>query len=274
MRDSWGIALLTFGMLVSTAAHAQSSNGAVAKIETDLVHTQSMPLEEQARHWGLTKEEYRRYQEALAGPRGRLSATNISPIEVLGIEATTAAERRRYAEMWVQMIRADTDKVLAFTRSVHETWKRKHPNDPLIDRHYVNRVRAERGERPIPLGDASKLLADPTKVGNQDQLLMFTEVGCDDCNADVLRLVDQLQAGDYAGLDIYLLDVPAGDVAPIQSWAGTLAIPLDLVQSGRLTLNFDGGAFQSLTESMQLTPARFPVVMRRQGQSYDLVSLR
>ena len=272
MRHKWSLPLLAFGMMVGVAAHAQSPGDAVQ--ETELAQTKLIPLEEHARRWGLTKEEYQRYQKALEGPRGRFSVTNISPIEVLGIEATTTAERDRYAEMWVQMIRADTTKVLAFTRSVHETWQRRHPGAPLIDRDYINQARAKHGKRPIPQADATKILANPTKVAASDQLLLFTEIGCQPCNTDVVRLIDQLEAGVYAGLDVYVLDAQAGDVAAIQNWASELAVPPDLVQDGTLTLNFDGGAFQSLIESMQFTPSRFPVVMRRQGQSYDLVSLR
>ena len=193
---------------------------------------------------------------------------------MLGIEAETAAERERYAELWIEIIREDTTKVLAFTRTVAETWRRLHGDQPLVDRAYINAQRLNRGERPIPPDSHSPILADPTKVSVSDQLLVFTETACDGCSADVLRLAAQLQAGDFARLDIYLLDVPAGDVAAIQSWAASLAIPPELVQVGALTLNFDGGAYRSLVESLQFTPSRFPVVMRRRGETYDLVSLR
>lgn len=256
-------------MMAGTAAQGESTDSAVREIETERTATDITSPEEEARRWGVTVEEYRRYQEALLGPRGRLSVTNISPIEVLGIEATTTAERDRYAEMWVKMIRADTGKALAFTRSVHNAWERLHPDEPLIDRHAINLERAKGDSRwgPIPL-------KDDDKVGADDQLLLFTKAACDSCNVDVQRLVKQLEGGAYAGLDIYVLDVGEGDIAAVQGWAAALAIPPHLVHDGAITLNFDRGALQTLTNSLQFTPSSMPVIMRKRGQDYDLVSQR
>ena len=274
MKQRWILGFLAIGLQLGANAHAQSADSTLQETRTELTSTSTATLEEQARIWGITTEDYRRFQEAMKGPRGRFSSPNITPIEVLGIEAETAAERQRFAEIWVETIRADTTKVLAFSRTVNETWRRLHGDEPLVDRAYINRHRVEQGKRPIPTADHGGILADPTKVTGSDQLLLFTEVGCESCNADVLRLAKQLEAGDFAGLDIYLLDVPPGDIAAVQSWAAAAGIPVHLVRGGRLTLNFDGGAFRSLTNSLQFSPSRFPVVMRKKGQSYDLVALR
>lgn len=270
MRAKAGLPFLAILMMCSTAVQAESTEGAVRVVETDLAQTKTTTLEELARQWGLTKEEYQRYQAALDGPRGRLSAANISPIEVLGIEAVTTAERDRFSEMWVRMIRADTAKALAFTRSVHEAWRRLHPGEQLIDRSTINLERAKGNSRwgPIPLKDKAK-----AKTGLNDQLLLFTKVHCDPCNADVRHLIEQVKVGAHAGIDIYLLDVEDGDVASVQGWAAELQIPPNLVQDGTLTLNFDRGALQTLTNVMQFTPSSMPVVMRQRGQNYDLVSL-
>ncbi|MGI9449091.1 MAG: TIGR03759 family integrating conjugative element protein [Geminicoccaceae bacterium] len=268
------VSLMALSALCVASAQAGESSGDVERTTTKHTSTATGSIEEQARRWRLTTTEYRRFQEAMAGPRGRFSAPNITPIEVLGIEAETVVERERYAALWVEILRADTAKVLAFTRTVAETWRRNHRSQPLVNRAYINTRRLEQGKRAIPEAAPIPVFADPSKVGASDELLLFTEIACDRCSADVLRLVAQLEAGDFARLDIYLLDVPVGDVAGIQTWAASLAIAPALVQGGALTLNFNGGAYQSLLESLRYTPSRFPVVMRRRGETYDLVSLR
>ena len=261
------VPFLALVMMAGTAAQAESPDGAVQEVETERTATEITLLDEDARRWGITTDEYRRYQKALLGPRGRLSVANISPIEVLGIEATTTAERDRYAEIWVEMIRADTAKALAFTRAVQDAWERLHPDEPLVDRRIINLERAKGDSRwgPIPLGDKDEASAD-------DHLLLFTKTACDSCNVDVRHLVKQVEGGVYAALDIYVLDIAEGDVEGVQDWAGRLAIPPHLVQDGTLTLNFDRGALQTLTNSLQFTPSSMPVIMRKRGQDYDLVS--
>lgn len=255
-------------LVLDAKAYAGSHAGSITATETDLAVTETRSVEAEATRWGLTIEEYRRYQHAMEGLRGRLSVPNITPIEVLGIEAKTSAERDRYAEMWVEMIRADTTKTLAFTRAVHDAWQRLYPDESLIDRRYINETRARHGSKwgPIPLEGPSETIGG--------RLLVFTEIACAICNADVLDLIRQVEAGTHAGLDIYVMDVAIGDAVAIQHWAEALPIPTHLVQHGTLTLNFDAGALQTLTDSMQFTPASLPIVMRRRGQSYDLVSWR
>jgi len=272
MRQTLLISLLILISVHTATVRADEQTATVEQTVTEL-QTSVATIEEQARRWGITAEEYRRFQEAMEGPRGRFGTPNITPIEVLGIEAETTAERQRFAELWVETIRNDTAKVLAFSREVSATWRRLHGNEPLLDRSIINIQRLKSGKRLLPTDGHASPLANQSQVQPADHLLLFTETACESCSADVARLVSQLENDDFARLDIFLLDVADGDVAAIQSWAASLAIPPGLVQSGKLTLNFDSGAYLGLAESMQFTPAKFPVVMRRNGGAYDLVSL-
>ena len=273
MRQTLLVSLLILISVHAAGIQAEEQSVVVEKTVTELP-TSIASVEEQARRWGITAEEYRRFQDAMEGPRGRFGAPNITPIEVLGIEAESTAERQRFAELWVETIRNDTAKVLAFSREVSTTWRRLHGQDPLLDRSYINIQRLKSGKRLLPTDGHPSPLANQSQVKPADHLLLFTETACDSCSADVARLVSQLENGSFARLDVFLLDVADGDVAAIQSWAASLAIPPGLVQTGKLTLNFDGGAYQGLAESMQFTPAKFPVVIRRNGEGYDLVSLQ
>ena len=51
-----------------------------------------------AQHWGLTEQEWTRFEEIQRGPRGYWSP-NLDPLTALGVEARDAAERQRYAEL-------------------------------------------------------------------------------------------------------------------------------------------------------------------------------
>ncbi|WP_457774990.1 hypothetical protein [Shewanella xiamenensis] len=55
-----------------------------------------------ARDWGLRGDEWGRYRELMEGPLG-IHSPNLDPLTALGIEARSDEERRRYAELQVQV---------------------------------------------------------------------------------------------------------------------------------------------------------------------------
>ena len=55
-----------------------------------------------ASEWGLQRQEWERYRELMDGPLG-IHSPNLDPLSALGIEARTDEERRRYAELQVQV---------------------------------------------------------------------------------------------------------------------------------------------------------------------------
>jgi len=71
-------------------------------------HSQERPLvtrsldDRVASDWGLQPQEWARYRELMDGPLG-IYSPNLDPLSVLGIEARTDEERRRYAELQVQI---------------------------------------------------------------------------------------------------------------------------------------------------------------------------
>ncbi|MEI4788683.1 TIGR03759 family integrating conjugative element protein, partial [Pseudomonas aeruginosa] len=69
-----------------------------------------------AQEWGLNQQEWTRYQTLMQGPRGVYSP-GIDPLTALGIEARSAEERRRYADLQVQAERRRVEKELAYQRA-------------------------------------------------------------------------------------------------------------------------------------------------------------
>jgi len=66
-----------------------------------------------ATEWGLQPQEWARYRELMDGPLG-IYSPNLDPLSALGIEARTDEERRRYAELQVQVEARRVEKLLAY----------------------------------------------------------------------------------------------------------------------------------------------------------------
>ncbi|ENB4055078.1 TIGR03759 family integrating conjugative element protein, partial [Escherichia coli] len=133
-------------MLIPALAQAADQNTTMTDASrTDTSqHTQSatQSLQQQAGRWGLSEEDWGRYQALMAGPRG-IQSPGLDPLTALGIEARTPAERRAYAEKWVKEEYARTEKELAFQREVDAAWKRLYP-----------------GKLPVSMGNTGVLAGD------------------------------------------------------------------------------------------------------------------
>ncbi len=105
-----------------------------------------------ARIWGISTAEMQRASLLLKGPRAAFSASNLTPIEALGIHARTPAERRKYAEMFARAHQEDTERVLAWASEWEEAMRRLYPNNPAIDFTNAPKVAVTPG-----MADAAKI---------------------------------------------------------------------------------------------------------------------
>ncbi|EMY7295405.1 TIGR03759 family integrating conjugative element protein, partial [Escherichia coli] len=169
-------------MLIPALAQAadQNTTGTDASRTDTSQHTQSttQSLQQQAGRWGLSEEDWGRYQELMAGPRG-IQSPGLDPLTALGIEARTPAERRAYAEKWVKEEYARTEKELAFQREVDAAWQRLYP-----------------GKLPVSMGNTGVLAGD-----TGGRLALF--VKAKDCASCDIRLSKVLASGKP--VDIYLV---------------------------------------------------------------------
>ncbi|VEA26585.1 integrating conjugative element protein [Salmonella enterica subsp. enterica] len=105
-------------MLLSPLTLAATTSGQtdVSRQEsTQRADSAQQNLQQQAGQWGLSADDYQRYQQLMKGPRGTQSP-GLDPLSTLGIEAQTPAERRKFAEKWVKEEFARTQKELDFQR--------------------------------------------------------------------------------------------------------------------------------------------------------------
>ncbi|MGF6708577.1 TIGR03759 family integrating conjugative element protein [Pseudomonas frederiksbergensis] len=219
------VSLLTTGAAMGNPVTTQSR----------LQDTQSAPLGRsdsvQAASWGLTEQEWTRFEQIQAGPRGFWSP-NLDPLTTLGVEAETDQERQRYAELQVALEAKRAERELAYQNAYTAAWAKMFP-----------------GLLPIQ-GMASPSPASSSVVPRQ---ALFVEDHCPACTAEAQRL----QSSDTA-FDLYLVG-SQGEDERVRSWARQADIDPAKVQRQQITLNHDRGRWFSLGAPGPL-PATFQQV--------------
>ncbi|MCY3541920.1 MAG: TIGR03759 family integrating conjugative element protein [Gammaproteobacteria bacterium] len=216
---------------------------AIERETTTTINTSSILLEETdvklslLDQWELTEQEWSRYEELMQGIRGRLSQSNISPIEVLGIHARSETERAHYARIWASMLREDAIRVLQFQRAYDIEAKALNQDEPLID---------------------VSLLPERTKgketiLTDSDRVLVFLSLDCILCDIVFDEVYDHISK--LKGIDLYFVDTDKKDGERIQDWAKSRAIDIQHVQSGRVTINFDNGLLESIDSKVESLPS-------------------
>ena len=197
--------------------------------------TQVAPLgrshSEQAASWGLTEQEWTRFEQIQASPRGFWSP-NLDPLTALGVEAQTDQERQRYAELQVALEAKRAERELAYQNAYTAAWTKLFP-----------------GLLPIQ-GMASP---PPTSSVAAPRQALFVEDHCSACTAEAQRL----QSSNTA-FDLYLVG-SQGEDERVRSWARQADIDPAKVQRRQITLNHDRGRWFRLGASGPL-PATFQQV--------------
>lgn len=170
------------------------------------------PLAEQAAEWGLTEAEWQRYLALKYGERGYWSP-NLDPLTTLGIEATSDAERERYARLLAKKEYQRVEKELAFQSAYDKAFKELYPNElPFqVDKHISQ---------------------------TQGRIFYFTKLEqCEKCEADIERVLSY--ANNKTPIDIFF--VGQADNEKIRQWAIKHKIDPRKVQRKEITLNHDQG---------------------------------
>ncbi|EHK4263086.1 TPA: TIGR03759 family integrating conjugative element protein [Raoultella planticola] len=181
-----------------------------------------------AQQWGLTLEEWSRYETLKHSERG-IWSPSLDPLTLLGVEATTDAERQRYADLLVEKESQRVEKELAFQRAYDAAWKRRFP-----------------GLMP----------AVATTPDRTSRLAVFVR---EDCTACDTRLKTLLNAGNP--LDIWLVGSDNND-SRLRRWAVSQHIDNTRVQRREVTLNHDAGRW------LHYGQGKMPVVLEKQGDTW------
>jgi integrating conjugative element protein (TIGR03759 family) len=172
--------------------------------------------------WNLNEAEWARYRSLMHGMRASVSPPTLSPIEVLGIHAQNDRERKDYAKRWAEMMRQDTQRILAFQAAYDAAWREIEPSGKIFD----------------PADILKNLPAKaPEWVKAGDRVLLFVRLpSCAKCE-DYARAAKEA-AAKGAHVDIY---VAGARDEEIRAWATQRSFDMNAVKSGRITLNHEKG---------------------------------
>lgn len=248
MNSIYKISAVTLVLLASSGAVFSGSTS--SSTETRSATTESTATETQEKHhqWGLSAQEYTRYEELMKGVRGSISPETISPLEVLGIHAQNEAERKKYARMWADIMEQDTERVLAFQRAYDAAWRNKG-NKTLID---ISQIQSGVTTTSAPTSTQSKL-PKATKM-----LLATSLTGCDSCDRKIQQLLTTMLVNRGIHLDVYFSDSSDKENSVIRQWAMKNKIDAELLRSRRVTLNHG----ESLMKQYQLDEGQLPATFK------------
>lgn len=170
--------------------------------------------------WGLSETDWSTYTKLMQGPSG-LWYSRLAPAFVLGINAKSESERKRFARIVYDQERRRLEDLFAFNRT------------------YQRIARAERSAPDYSyfgeFGEFGDLAGDSFPGTFPDRILVFVGPDCPRCDQSVLDLV-------VAGRPFDIYYVSAGSNAEISRWARRIGLPLSRVRDRSITLNHDRGA--------------------------------
>lgn len=229
-----GVPRTTVAQPIGAPSSADSAMTATSAVKTPTVTSATQT----ASRYGLSMDEWETYQSVM-GEGPALWPHSMHPLMVLGFEAASDTERRRFAERYADHEFARLQKADAFTVIWEQVWQQRY-------------------------GDLVRTLLAPPQppraFSSAERVALFTEAGCPACDARLQQLLFSLDAGEMAGLDIYLVGM-AGDDA-IRLWARQHAVSPEAVKGGHVTLNHDAGLLRELVGD-PVSP--LPVVLRDKG---------
>lgn len=199
---------------------------------TQVQTTQHQAVEDKWSEWGLSQEEWAKYEALMQGARG-IWSPNLDPLTALGVEASTDTERRRFAELLAKKEYERVEKEFAFQIAYTQAFERLYPNQlPFRQDENTGRVSI-----------------------NANRIIYFTKIACEKCAEDIGKLFAYSQS---IPVDIYVVD-SAGSDNNIRNWALKNNIDVAKVRSRQITLNHDNGYW------LQYAKGKIPVAFKIQG---------
>lgn len=172
-------------------------------------------------HLGLTQEEIVLSENLKAIALEMDKNNSLSSLEILGIFATTKADKIKYARKFVRAIRNYTNKVLAFQKYLNQAHTDIAGADSMFD--YVP-IKAQQTNLS-PTNTQQKRITRAINLGDCDK----------QCERDITTLV---QTPLIAPVDLYFKNnTQRASNTQIQQWALKIGIRVDAVESGFITLN-------------------------------------
>ncbi len=189
-----------------------------------------LPANEKAKAWQLSPAEWQRYETLMQGD-AKYQFSQLDPVWVLGIYATTQVERERYARKFLELSEQRLQRALAFNEAFRKVSVDYFMDQAVVD---LDQFYAIFGEERPPQHTAVNL------PQQGDTLVFFLNPTSSPSLAAYQRMRELMDNASGVTLEIYF----GGDVKTddIQKWAQHANLSQRAVQDGRITLNYDQGA--------------------------------
>ena len=181
-------------------------------------------------HWGLSRADWQRYEVLLTGPRGVWSP-DLDPITLLGIEAESLDEQRRFAQLYIELEAARVVKETRFQRLLNTQRARYYAHIPVA--------------------------APDTNPQADTYALFISALRCEeDCRTWLNRGMSLVNTRNVT-LNIYLSDT--ANERDVRAWAIQKSIPMKQLYDGQVVLHRE--AEQYGVASAKVKEATFPMLV-------------
>ena len=186
-----------------------------------------------AKVWGISELDMKRYKALMINKSGQYYKNKeLSPIEVLGINAQDNTQRSLFAKMLVKANIQRFAKELAFEKAYSQAYKN------YITEKKLPIVRAFNTDKYSPFNYKAIDLRD------NDNLMLFVKTN-DAARRIVSPLLSEMINNDKIKWHIYFIDKTV-DKNSVFNWARQMNIPSQLVVDKRITLNIGYQDFKKI----------------------------
>lgn len=203
--------------------------------------------------WGISEPDMKRYKLLMQSKSGvYYKDKELSPIEILGINARDNTERDHFAKLLVKANSQRIAKELAFEKSYSRAYKKhiKNNNLPVV-RNFDTDKYSPFNYKAVDLQDGDDLMLF---VNNEIHVRRI-----------IGPLLSEIINNNKVKLNVYFMDKKIHK-DEIFSWAKKQNIPVDLVKDKRITLNIGYNGFNKINKNETL-PAMYLV---RSGDTTEI----
>ncbi len=175
--------------------------------------------------WDISVSDWERYEQIMLG-KGQYLWKDLDPITVLGLNAPSDSERKKYAVKLAKLEFTNAQKIILLDRAYNKAFHDLYGKLPVVDPSKLNIGRAKASLLSVPKSSV---------IGEfGDRYIAFVNTQCSTCNSMLKQVLGSLQLG--VSLDIHFKN---DSRQAITQWATKQGISPESVEVGTITLNPD-----------------------------------
>lgn len=213
---------------------------------------------DQAKQWGITVADWKRYKVIMQGPRGHWSP-NLDPLTVLGVHAQSDGERSRIADIQVNIEHQRLMQEMAYEKAYQQAQLRILSEQPMPFDEQEGKVR-----NSVSTVQNSLLHTENSLILGDRLLFFISLVDCNDCSKVTQQVLAKVAGRTDIRLDIYFVNSTVKDKEDIQRWAKKQTIAPEQLRNGVISLNYDMGTALKIG----ITHKDLPTLIRKRAGKY------